>query len=62
MAGVRRLISLDAPLNDTNRDAIPDVVARLLESIGVASHEARSLAAAAHHAERSPTKHDSATA
>jgi AcrR family transcriptional regulator len=62
MASIRRLVSIDAPLDDTDRDAIPDVVARLLGAIGVDGDEARSLAAAAHHAERIPPKHDSATA
>jgi AcrR family transcriptional regulator len=62
MATIRRLISRDAPLDDADQDAIPDVVARLLGAIGVDSDEARSLASAAHHAERRPPAHDSATA
>lgn len=62
MAAIRRLISLDAPLDDANQDAIPDVVARLLGAIGVDSDESRSLAVAAHHAERPPAEHDSSTA
>lgn len=62
MASVRRLVSADSPLDDTDGEAIPDVVARLLEAIGVESDEARSLAAAAHSAERTPPEHDNATA
>lgn len=62
MASVRRLVSIDAPLDDTNRDVIPNVVARLLEAIGVDSDEARSLAASAHHAKRTPPEHDRARA
>jgi AcrR family transcriptional regulator len=54
MASVRRLVSIDTPVTDADRDAIPDVVARLLEAIGVERDEACSLAAAAHHAERTP--------
>ena len=62
MASVRRLVSVDTPLDDGNPDEIPDVVARLLEALGVESDEAQSLAAAAHSAERTPPEHDSATA
>ncbi len=62
MASVRRLVSVDTPLDDTDAEAIPTVVARLLEAIGVESDEARSLAAAAHSVERTPPKHDDATA
>jgi AcrR family transcriptional regulator len=62
MASIRRLVSIDAPLDDTGRDAIPHVVARLLGAIGVDGDEARSLAAAAHRAERTPSKRDSITA
>ena len=62
MASIRRLVSVDAPLDDGNPDDVPDVVARLLEAIGVDSDEAQSLAAAAHSAERTPPEHDSATA
>lgn len=54
MASVRRLVDLSAPMGDANRDVIPDVVARLLEVIGIESDEARSLATSAHHAERTP--------
>ncbi len=62
MASVRRLVSVDTPLDDTDAEAIPTVVARLLEAIGVEGDEARSLAAAAHSAERTPPEHDNATA
>lgn len=62
MATLRRLVSVDAPPNDTNPDAVPDVVARLLEAIGVDGDEARSLAVAAQRGERTPPKHVSATA
>lgn len=48
--------------SDTDGEAIPDVVALLLEAIGVESDEAQSLAAAAHSAGRTPPEHDSATA
>ncbi len=58
MATIRRLISRDAPLDDADRDAIPAVVERLLGAIGVDHDEARSLASAAQHAERSPPAHD----
>lgn len=62
LASVRRLVSGDAPLDDTNGDAIPDVVARLLGALGVEGDEARSLAAAAHATERTPPEHDNAMA
>ena len=62
MASVRRLVSADTPLDDTNGETITNVVARLLEAIGVESDEARSLAAEAHSAERTPPEHDNATA
>ena len=50
MATIRRLVVMDASLDDTGRDPIPDVVARLLEAIGIESGDARSLAVAAHSA------------
>lgn len=59
MASVRRLVGIDAQLDDTNQDAIPDVISRLLEVIGVDGDEARSLAASAHHADRTAPTHDS---
>ncbi len=62
LASIRRLVSMDAPLDDASRDAVPDVVARLLEAIGVDIDEARSLASAAHHAEHGSPGHDIATA
>ena len=52
MATVRRLVGLDAPIDATNPDVIPDVVTRLLEAIGVEGNDARSLALAAHGGER----------
>ena len=52
MATVRRLVGLDAPIDATNPDVIPDVVTRLLEAIGVDGNDARSLALAAHRRER----------
>jgi len=61
MATIRRLISRDAPLGDVNEDAIPDVIARLLGAIGLDDDEARSLAVAAHHAERTSSEHECST-
>lgn len=54
MATIRRLVATDAAPDGPDRDAIAEVVARLLEVIGVDGDEARSLAAAAHDAERRP--------
>ncbi|MGH1492062.1 MAG: TetR/AcrR family transcriptional regulator [Acidimicrobiales bacterium] len=53
MASIRRLVSSDAPPGGADSVVTPTVVERLLEAIGVESDEARSLAAAARHAERS---------
>jgi AcrR family transcriptional regulator len=61
MASVRRILSVEAGHDDTPADAIVDVVARLLEAIGVERNEARSLATAAHAAGRTPPGHDNAT-
>ena len=52
MASLRRIVSLDDALADDR--AVPDVVTRLLEAIGIERDEARTLAIAAHDAERDP--------
>ncbi len=59
MASIRRLVSADAPPEDTSRDVIATVVARLLEAIGVEHPEAHSLAAEALQTEETTPKHDS---
>ncbi len=48
MASIRRMVSPDAPAEGPGNDAIPTVVSRLLEAIGVDITEAGSLATAAH--------------
>lgn len=53
MASIRRLVSHDDAA-DVDRTTVPNVVARLLEAIGVERDEAQSLALAAHDAERDP--------
>jgi hypothetical protein len=50
LAALRRLVSVDDAVVDLR--AVPDVVARLLEALGVDPDEARALALAAHDAER----------
>ncbi len=51
MAALRRLASLDTDVDD---DVVPDVVTRILESIGIAPDEARLLATAASNEQRAP--------
>ena len=61
MASIRRLVSADSPRDEADEDTIPNVVARLLEAIGVECDESRSLATAAHSTERHPPVPDNAT-
>lgn len=51
MATLRRLVSADGPQDN---DAVPDVVTRLLEAIGLDHDEAHTLATTAHEAEQTP--------
>lgn len=56
MASVRRLVAGDAESDDISAHPTCDVVARLLEAVGIDHDEARSLAAAAHDEQNPPNR------